>query len=158
MMRACVTCGRAFEARHRRHRHCPAHEPRGRINASPTTQAQDGEYSRNRRIVLQRDAGKACPLCGQPGPLTEVDHIIPVARGGTHDIANLQAVHPSCNYRKGDRPAVDHQLAPSTASPSPPPLRLPRGAGFDLKASKGTVRPTGRGEENRRCKNGAEPR
>ncbi|MEJ7894718.1 MAG: hypothetical protein WKF94_18960, partial [Solirubrobacteraceae bacterium] len=50
--RACLTCGTGFQPRHARVRHCAKCEPRGRINRSPTTQAQDGEYRRNRKVLL----------------------------------------------------------------------------------------------------------
>lgn len=99
--RACCECGAPYTPRHPRHTRCPAHEQHGREHASPTTRAQDAEYERNRAIVLERDRGKRCPLCGKPGPLTEVDHITAVARGGGNGLDNLQATHPSCNRRKG---------------------------------------------------------
>jgi len=42
------------------------------------------------------------------GPLLEIDHIIPQARGGTHDEDNLFLACPMCNSHKADRlEAVD---------------------------------------------------
>lgn len=42
------------------------------------------------------------------GPLLEVEHIVPEARGGTSDEANLFLACPTCNSHKGDRmSAVD---------------------------------------------------
>lgn len=99
-LRACLTCGAAFAPRALGIRHCPAHEGR-RPFGSPSSRAMNADYRRARAIVLQRDAGRACQLCGEPGGLTSVDHIVPVAHGGTHDLDNLQAVHPWCNSRKG---------------------------------------------------------
>jgi 5-methylcytosine-specific restriction endonuclease McrA len=32
-----------------------------------------------------------------------IDHIVPLARGGTHEPANAQAAHFICNTRKSDR-------------------------------------------------------
>lgn len=49
--------------------------------------------------VLIRDA-YICALCGKGGA-DSADHIVPRARGGTHDMANLQAAHSWCNSRKG---------------------------------------------------------
>lgn len=58
-----------------------------------------------------------CALCGEkiyyPLPKTQqinrggkgsvsVDHIIPVAHGGTDHITNLQPTHTKCNQEKGD--------------------------------------------------------
>lgn len=56
-----------------------------------------------RKVVLTRD-GMVCGLCGHPiEDETElhIDHIRPVARGGTNDAANLQPAHAGCNLAKG---------------------------------------------------------
>jgi hypothetical protein len=64
--------------------------------------------------VRERD-GDNCHLCGLPVPATarkphplsaEVDHILPIARGGTHDPENLALAHKNCNNVKGDGPAT----------------------------------------------------
>lgn len=63
--------------------------------------------------LRQRD-GDACHLCGldvpaaqKPHPLApEVDHILPISRGGTHDPENLALSHRTCNIAKGNRPAT----------------------------------------------------
>lgn len=46
-----------------------------------------------------------CGICSKPVPTDafNVDHIIPLARGGEHSYANTQPAHPSCNFRKGAR-------------------------------------------------------
>jgi 5-methylcytosine-specific restriction endonuclease McrA len=50
--------------------------------------------------------GWHCRVCGKE--LTKdtvtIDHIVPVSRGGTNDIENLQPMCHSCNSRKGNRP------------------------------------------------------
>ncbi len=51
--------------------------------------------------VFQRD-GYACSACGSQSDLT-VDHIHPVALGGTNDPSNLRTLCRSCNSRKGIR-------------------------------------------------------
>jgi len=53
------------------------------------------------RKVWDRDGWK-CVECGAHDNLT-VDHIIPLSKGGTDDLANLQTMCGSCNSRKGDR-------------------------------------------------------
>lgn len=51
--------------------------------------------------------GGACGICGGPlphppsGDTVHVDHIVPVSRGGTNDLNNLQSTHATCNLRKG---------------------------------------------------------
>lgn len=62
--------------------------------------------------VCQRD-GWTCWICGDVAPeelrgkshpwAPTVDHIIPLARGGSHTAANLKCAHLSCNSRKHDR-------------------------------------------------------
>ena len=42
-----------------------------------------------------------CTACGKVGP-SEVDHIIPIARGGSHTIGNLMPLCRSCNASKCD--------------------------------------------------------
>lgn len=57
-----------------------------------------------------------CALCGEavdrslewPHPLSKsVDHIVPISKGGTDDIENLQLAHLRCNISKHDR-LLDH--------------------------------------------------
>lgn len=54
-----------------------------------------------RHEVFARDGG-ACVRCGDTERL-EVDHIIPMVRGGTDDDWNLQTLCKSCNSAKRDR-------------------------------------------------------
>lgn len=45
-----------------------------------------------------------CGICGKPldKRTAEIDHIIPLSKGGGHVWGNLQLAHPSCNRMKGD--------------------------------------------------------
>lgn len=61
--------------------------------------------------LAKRD-GTDCGICGEPVDMTlqfpelmrgSVDHIIPVAHGGTHDEDNLQLSHLRCNVTKQAR-------------------------------------------------------
>lgn len=55
-------------------------------------------WQRLRKQVLERD-GHLCQICRET-PATRVDHIIPVALGGTNDEDNLQAACRWCNATK----------------------------------------------------------
>jgi 5-methylcytosine-specific restriction endonuclease McrA len=50
--------------------------------------------------VLKRD-DYICQYCGDTA--TQVDHVIPRAKGGTHDMENLLACCAKCNALKGSR-------------------------------------------------------
>jgi len=61
------------------------------------------------RIII-RD-GERCLYCG--GPWSEVEHLIPKALGGPHNIWNLGLSCVKCNRRKRNKihgPALDHLL------------------------------------------------
>jgi len=56
-----------------------------------------------RKYVYQRDKFQ-CQSCGkkiEETPLN-VDHIIPLAKGGSNDISNLQTLCRLCNQKKKD--------------------------------------------------------
>jgi 5-methylcytosine-specific restriction endonuclease McrA len=54
-----------------------------------------------RRRVFERD-GLACVACGT-GEELSIDHVIPIAKGGTNDESNLQTMCAPCNNAKGNR-------------------------------------------------------
>jgi 5-methylcytosine-specific restriction endonuclease McrA len=55
---------------------------------------------RKRFMVLKRD-GYACRICHKAGGELEVDHVLPVSRGGTDVMDNLQTLCKRCNRGKG---------------------------------------------------------
>lgn len=58
-------------------------------------------YLKHRDEVFARD-GHKCRQCGETKNLT-VDHIIPIAAGGTSDLSNLQTLCKRCNVKKSDK-------------------------------------------------------
>lgn len=54
-----------------------------------------------RKYVLQRD-NYQCQSCGKTEQKTKlnIDHIIPLATGGSNDISNLQTLCSHCNQKK----------------------------------------------------------
>jgi hypothetical protein len=70
----------------------PAQAPRPRREAIP---------ERVRHEVWRRDRG-TCVECGSRGRL-EFDHIIPVSRGGSNSVRNIELRCEPCNRRKGAR-------------------------------------------------------
>jgi 5-methylcytosine-specific restriction endonuclease McrA len=65
--------------------------------------------------VLERDGWK-CQICMRPTPKSlrgtykdnapELDHIVPLARGGRHEWSNLQCACRACNSKKGYGPPL----------------------------------------------------
>lgn len=56
--------------------------------------------------ALRSRHGKRCAYCGARGRMT-IDHIVPLARGGTHEARNIQFLCAPCNSAKRDLDAVD---------------------------------------------------
>jgi len=64
-----------------------------------------------RAYIISRDQGR-CHICGarcRPDEVT-LDHLIPLAEGGTHAPENLRVAHLSCNTSKGAREANDQLM------------------------------------------------
>jgi 5-methylcytosine-specific restriction endonuclease McrA len=55
----------------------------------------------SRRVVYDRDDGK-CYMCGKELPFNgfDLEHVIPLARGGNHTYDNVKVACRSCNARK----------------------------------------------------------
>lgn len=56
--------------------------------------------NRMRFFIYERD-GYRCQICGRRTDDLEVDHIIPISKGGKSTPDNLQTLCHRCNYRKG---------------------------------------------------------
>jgi len=63
---------------------------------SPSKRGYGKKWQKLRRIVLSQNP--ECAMCGAPA--THVDHIVPLADGGTNDRENLQPLCHSCHTRK----------------------------------------------------------
>ena len=86
--------------------------------------AQRTMYDKNRKRILATQ--DYCAICGKLVDKSlkkgsdyspEVDHIIPVAKGGTSDIDNLQLTHRICNRQKSDKVVIDAKPAEHTVEP-----------------------------------------
>lgn len=58
---------------------------------------------RPRVFARQRGICAACGSMHNPVPARELDHIVPLAQGGTHDDRNLQGLCRSCHQTKTAR-------------------------------------------------------
>lgn len=56
--------------------------------------------------VILAEFGMVCHICGgQIASLAKLhmDHVVPLARGGTHTYGNIRPAHAYCNQRKSDK-------------------------------------------------------
>jgi 5-methylcytosine-specific restriction endonuclease McrA len=86
---------------------------------------------RNRAIVLREE--DTCALCGRAGQDNDtVDHVTPLANGGTNERHNLQRAHAQCNARKNARNRVygSRQTAGPVPNSRPRRRRMESGAGW----------------------------
>lgn len=71
---------------------------------SSSARGYDHRWRRTRAMKLAQD-----PLCAECGePATEVDHVVALTKGGTHDADNLRSLCKPCHTRKTN--AVDGGL------------------------------------------------
>lgn len=107
----CLVCGRVSTVGNRCATHQAEVDARARArlelvhNTSTKRDKYKGNYKYQARLVKQQalEQGLNCPLCDLPlasgGPI-HADHIYPELGSNSP----LQAVHASCNLRKGNRP------------------------------------------------------
>ena len=61
------------------------------------------EYKKNRLITLEA-SNYTCHYCSNPA--TTADHIIPVSKGGGHELSNLLPACVRCNSGKQDKTLI----------------------------------------------------
>ena len=61
-----------------------------------------GVYTKQEWDQLCEYFGHVCVCCYETKPLTR-DHVVPLSKGGTNTIENLQPLCKSCNSRKNDK-------------------------------------------------------
>lgn len=59
-------------------------------------------WKRITKEILIRD-NYTCAYCGQVGGILEVDHVIPISKGGTNYNSNLKTACRKCNRQKKDK-------------------------------------------------------
>lgn len=77
-----------------------AHKRRGTV----------GSHSVEQWEKIKKDNNYCCTICGMQEPFTEQqyqklteDHIIPISKGGSNNIENIQPLCKSCNSSKRDK-------------------------------------------------------
>ena len=59
-----------------------------------------GSFTAEEFEVLCERYGDRCLTCGRTEIRLEADHVVPLTRGGSHDISNIQPLCGTCNRRK----------------------------------------------------------
>ena len=83
----------AYHAAHPEYRRAKDHAYRARLRAA------NGSFTGREWRELVEQWGNRCAYRGEPGPL-ELDHRVPLARGGTNFIENILPACRNCNARK----------------------------------------------------------
>ena len=67
-----------------------------------------GSYTAAEWKALVNHFGGKCLCCGRDDVKLTADHVIPVSKGGTSNIENIQPLCKSCNSRKNDK-TIDYR-------------------------------------------------
>jgi hypothetical protein len=70
------------------------------VAETPVVKKRPRISDHKRFVVLKRD-GYTCRICRTAGGELEVDHVVPVSRGGSDLLENLQTLCKRCNRGKG---------------------------------------------------------
>ena len=62
-----------------------------------------GKFTRDEWLDLCQKFGNKCLCCGRDDVKLASDHVIPISRGGSSNIDNIQCLCKSCNSSKGDK-------------------------------------------------------
>ena len=106
----CLDCGKIYERRYRRGARCqPCQRALDQTRNKARPHYQTPTYKRAQAAAKQW-LGRNCPNClkimTKANPPT-VDHITPIAQGGSaDDPANFQVLCRACNSGKRDRPPM----------------------------------------------------
>jgi 5-methylcytosine-specific restriction endonuclease McrA len=88
-------------------RFCESHDMRrARLAGVPSYRVSDREL--NRLIDRYR---RSCAYCGEGDASLHLDHVVPIARGGSNGIGNLLPACRDCNLSKNDRFVMEWRLS-----------------------------------------------
>lgn len=70
-----------------------------------------GEYTADEWKALCQQYNNCCLACNRDDVTLTVDHVIPLIRGGSNDISNIQPLCKSCNSKKNTK-IIDYRYKP----------------------------------------------
>lgn len=71
------------------------------LRTNDITKVTRRDINPSKRLAVYRRDSFTCTLCGTPGGDLTLDHVTPLARGGSDEIENLTTACRDCNVRKG---------------------------------------------------------
>lgn len=92
-----------FEAKRRGWKLAHNHRRRARIAE------RGGEFSYSQWAALLKQYGYRCLCCGASDVLLTPDHIVPLSRGGSNSIDNIQPLCAPCNGKKSTK-TIDYRV------------------------------------------------
>lgn len=66
-----------------------------------------GSFTPGQIEALRRLQKNRCAACEKPLTEYHIDHVMPVAKGGSNDISNIQLLCPKCNRQKSAKHPVE---------------------------------------------------
>ena len=81
----------------------------------------EGFYTEKEWLDLCFKYENKCLCCKKIKPL-EADHVIPVSKGGTNWLYNIQPLCHSCNTSKGNRRTTDYRISVTILALTSPPF------------------------------------
>jgi len=121
LSRECKTCGIGYSTLHRDTQHCCSRECSERLKQESKRALRSAHKAIKRAATVEKvipyrvfqGDGWRCYLCGCETPealrgtyepnAPELEHMIPLSRGGAHSYANTRCACRACNLIKGDR-------------------------------------------------------
>lgn len=68
-----------------------------------------GHFTAEQVQAMRRLQRFKCPICqGSIRRKFHIDHVVPLARGGTNEVSNIQLLCPTCNIRKQAKDPIRH--------------------------------------------------
>ncbi|MHA1302115.1 MAG: HNH endonuclease [Candidatus Heimdallarchaeaceae archaeon] len=69
-----------------------------------SSRSRNSKYKRKLKQKLYKKSRGICGICGQGVGFNQatLDHKVPLSKGGTWSLKNLQVAHRKCNEHKGD--------------------------------------------------------
>ena len=84
---------------------------RARRYEQPSQPSGKRKNWRDQLPKLLKEANHVCYLCGNPiDGFAEIDHVIPLSRGGKDEYNNLRPTHRHCNRAKRDKFVDDPEV------------------------------------------------